>query len=593
MSSRSPSRLPSVALLFVTSGLATFGLGCEEALVDCFATPEDSVCQESCAADPTRPYCADGGEIPDGEVDAAADGAADGGLPCDDACAGDTPHCDIESNTCVACLEASHCGAPTTMCVAGACVECTSAAECTSSAAPVCGAAGACVGCTESADCDRFDTESADFVCETSSGACVGCLVADNDAEGRNAACPSDSPYCDAGACLPCLDDADCTDPAATACSRSGTGGLVAVCVGCSADTECADDAGAAGAHPGLAQCDEDRGLCVECTASSECSAPTSLCDGADDTCVECIGDGDCGTGYCDEDLGTRVCVECEQNAHCPTGARSRCEDAVDGANVCEACASDADCTHVAGAPYCDTTAGTGCHACLSDADCPDADRSRCALSTHTCEPCTTNAECAGVVDGAVSLGVCASGTCAECTASDQGACGTNVCDVVGGLGRCSTSAAGSASTCDTCVASAQCAANHVCVPMTYGGTAVGHYCLVDPGTGSCPSPYVSVASFTPVEGGSSVFACEAALTTCAALADHRTSCADATDLSCGVNGLSDGLCRDADIRPAVDDFQCTVECSSNNDCPLTPAATRRYVCEATGYCSFASTVAL
>jgi len=48
--------------------------------------------------------------------------------------------------------------------------DCTSNAQCTNPAAPVCGGSGTCVGCQQHSDCALFPSQP---VCDTSTGACV------------------------------------------------------------------------------------------------------------------------------------------------------------------------------------------------------------------------------------------------------------------------------------------------------------------------------------------------------------------------------------------------------------------------------------
>lgn len=79
--------------------------------------------------------------------------------------------------------------------------ECTTASDCTSMTAPFC-VAGACVSaCASNADCAG---RSGTPLCDTSSGACVGCLDATS--------CTADAPVCDATAhsCRGCDRDDEC-----------------------------------------------------------------------------------------------------------------------------------------------------------------------------------------------------------------------------------------------------------------------------------------------------------------------------------------------------------------------------------------------
>jgi hypothetical protein len=208
----------------------------------------------------------DGGtRIPDG---AGADLlAATRACTSDDACAGTTPHCDLASGRCGACLPDVDCaGGSACDPVSGACVECVTDGDCAAPTATcdlirhqcvascrtaatgactrglVCdAAAGACVACVRNADCARGT------VCDRAGGACVGCLV-DSD-------CPIDSPVCTPGH--------SCSDA-------------------CASDVDCQDGSGP-GPPGDRSVCDPRSHLCVDCVGNVDCGAD-SFCR-ADGTC--------------------------------------------------------------------------------------------------------------------------------------------------------------------------------------------------------------------------------------------------------------------------------------------------------------------
>lgn len=106
------------------------------------------------------------------------------------------PHCDPETNTCVACVEASQCTAePGAVCLSGVCRPCVTNTQCMAQRAlPFCRADGACVACTAPTDC------------------------------------PAETPYCSAeGTCAECRSESDCSDQAplcaegsCQSCARGG-----------------------------------------------------------------------------------------------------------------------------------------------------------------------------------------------------------------------------------------------------------------------------------------------------------------------------------------------------------------------------------
>ncbi|HZU83176.1 MAG TPA: hypothetical protein VE987_09680 [Polyangiaceae bacterium] len=80
--------------------------------------------------------------------------------------------CDSNTQTCVQCQFDADCSGSTPRCRNNACVQCASSADC-SGATPVCGNNGACrAGCTSDAQC----TTAAAPVCDTTTNQCVACL---------------------------------------------------------------------------------------------------------------------------------------------------------------------------------------------------------------------------------------------------------------------------------------------------------------------------------------------------------------------------------------------------------------------------------
>jgi hypothetical protein len=189
---------------------------------------------------------------------------------------------------------------------------------------------------------------------------------------------------------------------------------------------------------------------------------------------------------------------------------------------------------------------------------------------------------------------VCSSaGTCVECTGKFDSACGTTeVCDerpptavvTSGEQYTCAAHKAHTATACEDCVSDAQCMLGQVCVLTSFGGTAVGYYCLyrkVDAadlsvgyvaaedrdaeGVSSCvaqAAPYVATLDAVSVSGESGLF-CSLRTSTCEALAQFSERACQA-DTECGVDGVADAKCVAWDTEK-----RCSPLCVSSDDCPV------------------------
>jgi hypothetical protein len=129
-------------------------------------------------------------------------------------CEGTNPDGGGASDAAIACgTDAAACPGADPVCTTGFCTGCTTTADCTSPAFPICPTAGGrCAGCTSEGQCtDKGGPPH----CDTSSGACVECRDS-ND-------CSGNTPFCGAGnVCRACEADTEC--PAGNECDDvSGT----------------------------------------------------------------------------------------------------------------------------------------------------------------------------------------------------------------------------------------------------------------------------------------------------------------------------------------------------------------------------------
>ena len=164
------------------------------------------------------------------------DAGAAGAAPCDGACSGSKPVCDVTTDTCVQCLKRVDCEGATPACdtTTSTCVECAAATDCKDAAKPFCDKdASECVACLEQADC----------VDATASACSVGvCAACTKDEECADIAGKG---VCDAGTCVQCTVAKETVcggkscNPGTKACTTTALGS-VTTCKPCIADSECA-----------------------------------------------------------------------------------------------------------------------------------------------------------------------------------------------------------------------------------------------------------------------------------------------------------------------------------------------------------------
>lgn len=261
-------------------------------------------------------------------------------------------------------------------------------------------------------------------------------------------------------------------------------------------------------------------------------SADASACD------MACTGD----RSICDPDTGE--CVECTEadTSACATG-----EDFCNEMGECVECRTSTDCPE--GTPICDR---------------------------GTCQPCSTRTECA---DRDPALPVCdmGAGTCVQCTTEDASECPEGVCKPDG---TCSDHPAEQVA-CRACDTDANCAEGLLCVELRFGGEPYGSFCqwrrdAAPPGPdGQCADERMaSQPWYLLVPGAESVDdetadICTLRTTTCPAFLQHQTEVTGCEepfddDAACGVEGVSDGRCRD---NPGGNP-RCTYPCAADEDCP-------------------------
>jgi hypothetical protein len=298
----------------------------------------------------------------------------------------------------------------------GACVECMAAIDC--EAGEVCNTTTyTCetvqTGCQSDADC-------AEGVCNTTTEQCVECMV-DGDCE-TGEVCNLTTYTCELEL-TGCTADADCVgDPAGEVCNTTS-----GACVECMIDgdcetgetcnmttytceaeqTNCSSNADCVGAAAGEI-CDTVSGLCVECLVDENCETG-EVCNMTTYTCeleqtgctsnADCVGDP--AGAICNTTSGD--CVECMIDDNCGTGevcnmTTYTCELEQTG------CTSNADCMGDPAGAICNTTSGE-CVECMMDSNCTDGEV--CNMTTYTCEAgaCDLNGIAAFVSEGIIYNG--------------------------------------------------------------------------------------------------------------------------------------------------------------------------------------------
>jgi hypothetical protein len=211
----------------------------------------------------------------------------------------------------------------------------------------------------------------------------------------------------------------------------------------------------------------------------------------------------------------------------------------------------------------------------MTNEHCPSPERPQCVQ--NTCVPCTGEAACEGREHATVcdlAPGSATAGTCVECTVDAESPCGGNVCDPQ--ARRCTDRLLASRQICEPCIADSECAADHRCIPLQFGGVLrTQAYCMKRLASG-CARPYASAPirrasrSGAPAEDYCGI---DEQKTTCEAITGllMDVECADGSDASCGRDGSA---CRTVNGLAQ----RCTYACDAAAQCP--PA----FAC-GSGYC--------
>ena len=285
---------------------------------------------------------------------------------------------------------------------------------------------------------------------------------------------------------------------------------------------------------PGAADPDPDLPTCACRDDAAACEDSGVSRDGGPDTGAPADA-GPCGV--CDP--GTPVCVGTQ----------------------CEECTAVADALCVDATPVCDPGSNT-CVGCVVDGDCTQLDAPQCGTEQE-CGACSGNEACVGRTGTLACDAV--SGACVECTATNTAACGGNPCRPDGTCSAYGTNR----QLCQACDTDANCAGTgNYCVPMNFGATPRGGYCLqAVPG---CARPYSVATGVRETLGGvegMSFCGINETLTTCEAVRAliDDVECPGGTDGMCPEGGL----CRTVGVLTN----RCTYRCGGASECISPPTA--------------------
>ena len=168
-----------------------------------------------------------------------------------------------------------------------------------------------------------------------------------------------------------CTSDGTCAQPTPYCDTSAGH------CVQCLGNPNCGNGRHCSATHE-----------CVQCTMDTQCGGMTPYCSPGGG-CVECLDMGNCGSGTTCDTNDYRCVATCTTSTQChaPTGV---CNTTT---SYCVQCLQSSDCTTLLGR-VCDTTNDT-CVECLADTDCTTAPRTKCDTADHACVQCLSASDCA------------------------------------------------------------------------------------------------------------------------------------------------------------------------------------------------------
>lgn len=366
-------------------------------------------------------------------------------------CQPPTPQCNEAMDSCVECLNSSHCTTPPNLiCNAstGTCVECTSNQNCNDglfcNGQETCNQ-GACQ------DGTPVNCSGGTFCSEAFSGLCVQC---ENDGD-----C-NDNLYCNGvETCAEATHT--CNNPADIAC-KTCNGGLVAG-TPCLASAECQVCSGGSNAgQPCTVPGDCPGG---SCPAGGTCTGPSSFCNETNDSCVQCLADAHCNDAkFCTAD--SCIFNTCS-NVPDP---QQFCSDNV-FCNGSETCNASTGACGAGAPPTCSKTCFRGVAAgtvCTSDAGCGKA----CDAGFRVGLTCNVDADCGGGCVGGDDDGEsCATGDTCDTNVCQSGLCIPGLCrggcsEASDACVQCAADVVGSTSCSDSlfCDGNESCNAQHLCV---------------------------------------------------------------------------------------------------------------------------------
>mgnify|MGYP001015669730 CR=1 FL=1 len=280
-----------------------------------------------------------------------------------------TPKCHPTTNTCVACLDSTHCTSRSaSRCSSNACVPCTDANDCHFNPENQCLASpppATCVQCRTDADCVLPTSR-----CLLSTHKCVTCLT-DTDCSGSTPRCLTST-----STCVACISNSDCNSVSESKCTSN-------TCVPCSVTADCHFSTSP------FCLTSATPKKCVQCLTNNDCSSTplTPLCSSTN-TCVQCISDSQC-TSLIAPKCSSNTCVPCTADADCHFSQTPMCLTTESPAQ-CVQCLSNSDCSATPKSPICSSL--NGCVECNSNSDCKEVTASKCEY--NVCEACESDKDC-------------------------------------------------------------------------------------------------------------------------------------------------------------------------------------------------------